>query len=52
LRPQDYVPLDTFWRKRGFEKVDGLTTSFSWKDVDQPEETAKPMQFWLKALTP
>jgi GNAT superfamily N-acetyltransferase len=52
LRPQDYVPLDTFWRKRGFEKADGLTTSFSWKDVDQPEETDKPMQFWLKALTP
>ena len=52
LRPQDYVPLDAFWRKRGFEKVDGLTTSFSWKDVDEPEETAKPMQFWLKTLTP
>jgi GNAT superfamily N-acetyltransferase len=52
LRPQDYVPLDAFWRKRGFEKADGLTTTFSWKDVDQPEETDKPMQFWLKALAP
>jgi GNAT superfamily N-acetyltransferase len=50
LRPHDYVPLDAFWRKRGFEKATGLTTSFSWKDVDQPEETDKPMQFWLKAL--
>jgi GNAT superfamily N-acetyltransferase len=50
LRPRDYVPLDAFWRKRGFEKADGLTTSFSWKDVDQPGETAKPMQFWIKAL--
>jgi GNAT superfamily N-acetyltransferase len=50
LRPQDYVPLDAFWRKRGFKKADGLTTSFSWKDVDQPDETAKPMQFWIKAL--
>ncbi len=52
LRPQDYVPLDAFWRKRGFEKAYGLTTSFSWKDVDQPDETAKPMQFWIKALNP
>jgi GNAT superfamily N-acetyltransferase len=52
LRPQDYVPLDAFWHKRGFERAGGLTTSFSWKDVDQPEETDKPMQFWLKALTP
>lgn len=52
LRPPDYVPLDAFWRKRGFEKADGLTTSFSWKDVDQPDETAKIMQFWIKALSP
>lgn len=50
LRPRDYVPLDAFWRKRGFETADGLTTSFSWKDIDQPDETAKPMQFWLKVL--
>ena len=50
LKPHDYVSLDAFWRKRGFEKAEGLVTSFSWKDIDQPEETAKPMQFWLKAL--
>lgn len=52
LRPRDYVPLDAFWRKRGFEKAEGLTTSFSWKDVDQPDETPKLMQFWIKALSP
>jgi GNAT superfamily N-acetyltransferase len=50
LRPNGYVPLDAFWRKRGYEKADGLTTYFTWKDVDQPEETAKLMQFWIKAL--
>ena len=50
LRPKDYVPLDAFWRKRGYEKADGLTTYFTWKDVDQPEETAKLMQFWIKPL--
>ena len=22
---------------------------FAWKDIDQPAETAKPMQFWMKA---
>jgi GNAT superfamily N-acetyltransferase len=52
LKPQDYVPLDAFWAKRGFQKADGLTTSFSWKDIDQPKETAKLMQFWIRALTP
>jgi GNAT superfamily N-acetyltransferase len=50
LRPKSYVPLEAFWRKRGYEKTDGLTTYFTWKDVDQPEQTAKLMQFWIKAL--
>ena len=50
LRPASYVPLDAFWSKRGYAKVDGLMAHFSWKDVDQPAETAKPMQFWTKVL--
>lgn len=50
LRPKDYVPLDTFWTRRGYAKLDGLVGSFTWKDVDQPAETAKPMQFWMKDL--
>ena len=50
LRPKDYVPLDAFWRKRGYEKADGVVTHFTWKDIDQPGETAKLMQFWIKPL--
>jgi GNAT superfamily N-acetyltransferase len=50
LYPSGYVPLDAFWRKRGYAKVDGVVASFSWKDIDRPQETAKPMQFWMKAL--
>jgi GNAT superfamily N-acetyltransferase len=50
LRPAGYVPLDAFWSKRGYAKIEGLMAHFSWKDVDQPAETAKPMQFWIKAL--
>jgi hypothetical protein len=50
LRPTQYAPLDVFWRKRGYEKVEGMVTDFTWKDVDQPQETAKPMQFWIKPL--
>jgi len=50
LRPLDYRPLDTFWRKRGYESVTGLVGSFPWLDVGEPEETAKPMQFWMKQL--
>jgi hypothetical protein len=50
LRPWDYVPLDALWRKRGYAKVDGLLGRFTWKDIDQPGETEKPMQVWMRAL--
>jgi GNAT superfamily N-acetyltransferase len=50
LRPEDYVPLDGFWQKRGYAKADGLIARFKWKDIDQPAETEKPMQFWMRAL--
>jgi len=50
LRPKDYVPLDAFWRKRGYAIAVGVVGRFSWKDIDQPAETEKPMQFWMKAL--
>jgi GNAT superfamily N-acetyltransferase len=52
LRPAGYVPLDAFWRKRGYDKIENLLGSFSWKDIDRPFETAKPMQYWIKALPP
>jgi GNAT superfamily N-acetyltransferase len=47
-RPVDYVPLDKFWNKRGYFKHPELTTTYHWKDLDDTEETAKPMTFWLK----
>jgi len=30
--------------------TEGLTAEPSWKDVDQPAQTAKPMQFWLRDI--
>ncbi|MCX2721732.1 GNAT family N-acetyltransferase [Roseibium salinum] len=50
LRPQSYRPLDTFWRKRGYEKLDGLIVRFPWKDVGDTRETEKPMQVWFRSL--
>lgn len=47
-RPQNHVPLDAFWTKRGYVKHPELKTSYSWKDLDDTEETPKPMTFWLK----
>ncbi len=87
-RPADYVPLDTFWRKRGYAPVPGLVGSYSWRELGAEvevrgpgaheeqrgpgaevrqrgpgaavrvrgpgadEESKKPMQFWMRALTP
>ncbi len=50
LRPAGYQPLDAFWTKRGYAKADGIVAAYTWKDIDQPLETPKRMQFWIKAL--
>lgn len=47
-RPAEYVPLDQFWNKRGYVKHPELHTSYVWKDLDDADETPKPMTFWLK----
>jgi GNAT superfamily N-acetyltransferase len=50
MRPGDYVPLDTFWRKRGYEKRPDLVGTFSWQDIGDAHETEKPMVYWMKTL--
>ncbi len=49
-RPPDYVPLDAFWRKRGYAPIDGCTTTLSWRELGEAGESPKPMQFWRKTL--
>ena len=49
-RPADYTPLDAFWAKRDYARIEGLVTGFSWRDVGEAEETVKPMEFWEKRL--
>lgn len=49
-RPAGYRPLDEFWRKRGYRPLPGVIARFSWKDLDQPEETEKTLQFWMRRL--
>ncbi len=47
-RPADYVPLDAFWRKRGYAPVEGFITELPWKDHREVEESPKPMRYWLR----
>jgi GNAT superfamily N-acetyltransferase len=49
-RPVGYAPLDAFWTKRGYARIDGLSTGFSWRDVGDDEESVKPMEFWQKRI--
>lgn len=50
LRPENYIPLDNFWEKRGFQKTEGVICHMRWKDVNEAHETAKPLYFWYKTL--
>lgn len=48
--PNRYVSLNSFWKNRGYRRVEGLATQFFWKDLGEVEETAKPMEYWKKIL--
>ncbi len=50
LRPQDYRPLNGLWESFGFHPVIGLKCSLTWKQIDEAQESAKTLQFWVKEL--
>jgi GNAT superfamily N-acetyltransferase len=50
-RPADYMPLDAFWRHRGFTPHPELVCRMSWRDMGDLAESEKPLSFWLKPLT-
>lgn len=49
-RPADYRPLDAFWRRRGYVPLAGVVARFTWRDLGAEEDTAKPLQFWIRPL--
>jgi GNAT superfamily N-acetyltransferase len=51
LRPAGAVPLDAFWRKRGFLPYPDLVCAMRWKQVDSEERVENRLAFWLKSLT-
>ncbi|WP_368039740.1 GNAT family N-acetyltransferase [Ruegeria atlantica] len=50
MRPENYRPLDAFWRARGYELLPGAIAQFSWKDIGEKGETLKPLQFWIRDI--
>lgn len=49
--PNRYVPLDAFWRRRGYDMWAGMTCEIGWTELGATAETLQRMQFWRKELT-
>lgn len=49
-RPADYASLEQIWTRYGYVKHPELVTTFTWKDLDDEQESPKEMVFWLKSL--
>ncbi|MCB0643897.1 MAG: GNAT family N-acetyltransferase [Phaeodactylibacter sp.] len=52
LRPVDYVPLDHFWKNRGYQQAQGLICHMHWQEIGEDSESEKALQFWSKVLLP
>jgi GNAT superfamily N-acetyltransferase len=50
-RPVDYVPLNQFWNKRGYQHHPELFTSFTWQDLDETGKSPKKLSFWIREIS-
>lgn len=50
LRPPGYVPLDEFWKHRGYRPRPELVCRMSWRDVGENALTEKTLMFWTRDL--
>jgi GNAT superfamily N-acetyltransferase len=50
MRPETFRTNDAFWSGRGYAPLPGVMAEFSWKDLGAKAETAKKLQFWMRAL--
>ena len=51
-RPDDYLQLDDFWRKRGYIHHPDMQSHLPWTSIKAQERQpiTKTMSFWIKAL--
>jgi hypothetical protein len=49
-RPEDHLPLNNFWRKRGFTEHPDLHCSLNWKDITDKKPSSKRGTFWIRTL--
>lgn len=49
-RPAGYRNLHGFWRARGYAPLEGVTATFSWRDLGEAGESRKSLQFWMRDI--
>lgn len=49
-RPAGHRDNDTFWIKRGYQPQADMRMNLAWKELGEPQESEKPLQFWLRRL--
>lgn len=49
-RPAGYVPLAGFRARRGCRRRPDLQARRAWRNLDDTEETDRPMALWLEPL--
>ncbi len=51
LKPENYKPLDKFWKKKGFNKCDDITVIVNWKNVGELDDSPHKLVYWLKSFS-
>lgn len=49
-RPAGHIPLDEFWRKRGYTHHPELSCVFDWTEIGDGKPTPHALSFWMKRL--
>jgi GNAT superfamily N-acetyltransferase len=49
-RPADYIPLDEFWRRRGYAPYPELVCTMDWKEPGTEGDIPHSLSFWMKSL--
>lgn len=47
-QPQNYRSIEPFWHQQGYERLKGVETEYTWKELGEESASAKRMQFWMK----
>lgn len=47
-QPQDYRPLEGFWRRRGYAPVEGMVAELDWLETFHEAPSTHQLQFWMR----